>query len=102
MRPTQESDRESLSEDDTLLQANDDSLVKYGNSSMRCWIITLTVVNIALFLSSIVIVSVANFERSCPSLNILPSKPRLNAALKELSSYCQSLNNKQTLSSHNN
>lgn len=93
MWQTRESDRQSLSEEDaTLLPVNDDSLLKDASSGTRCWMLTLTIVNIVLFSLNIVLVFIANSERTSSPLGISQSKPRLNAALKELSSYCQSLN----------
>jgi hypothetical protein len=85
---TQDSSPQSPREDVSLLPAKDDSLTKGNRSDTRCWMLTLTIVNIVLFSWTIAV----SFIVTKPPLCIPQSNPRLNAALKELSSYCQSLN----------
>jgi len=83
--------RQSSREDLTLLPAHDDSLYKNTSPGTRCGILILTIGNILFFSLNIVLFVIASFKLSDSPLGAYRSKTRLNAALKELSSYCQSL-----------
>jgi hypothetical protein len=86
----QKYDTQSSSEDATLLPTDEDSILKVTSSSTWYWMVTLTVINIVFLALNIALVFIASSKRTSSTFDILQSKPKLNAALKELSSYCQS------------
>jgi hypothetical protein len=71
-----------------MLSNDDGETSQRSKSGLGCGILTMTIVNVILLAMNIALLFAVNLETACPPLQRPRPSTAINAAMKELSSYC--------------